>query len=161
MRVVLILSLAALVAVCAPSLAADKGKKGKNKTPAVAVVQDNVLVADLHAAFAIIDKADPIYHGHRGHAKHQINEAIGHLQKEMQKHGLKAHHRPSEKETRADSDALMALGQKAVTATLVALNNLPDSKHRSAAKLHLAKAIEEVKLGLVKSKEDQANKAKQ
>jgi hypothetical protein len=159
MRVVRILSLVALVAVCSSSPAADKGKK--KKTPAAAVVQDNVLVADLHAAFATIDKADPIYHGHRGHAKHQINEAIAQLQKEMQKHGLKAHHRPSEKETRADSDALMALGQKAVATTLTALNSLPDSKHRSAAKVHLAKAIEEVKLGLAKSKEDQAKKAKQ
>src|SRR4051812_12783877 len=118
MRLVRILSLVALVAVCAPALAADKAKKGKNKTPAVAVVQDNVLVADLQAAFAIIDKAEPIYHGHRGHAKHQINEAIGQLQKEMQKHGQKAHHRPSEKETRAESDALMAIGHKAVATTL-------------------------------------------
>jgi hypothetical protein len=162
MRAIRIFSLVALVAICLPSLAADKGKKGKNKPAnAAAVVQDNVLVADLQAAFAVIDRAEPIYHGHRGKAKHQINEAIELLQKEMHKHGLKAHHKPSEKETRAESDALIGQGMKAVTTTLTQLNGLPDSKHRSAAKVHLAKAIEELKASLVVSKEDQAKKAKQ
>ena len=156
---VCVLSLAAVTAAASPTGAADKGKKGKNK--ADKAVQDNVLVADLRAAFAVIDRAEPIYHGHRGKAKHQINEAIEHLEKEMHARGLKAHHRPSEKETRAESDALITLGLEAVAAVQGHLNNLPDSKHRATAKTHLAKAAEELKTCLVVSKEDRAKKAKQ
>ena len=52
----------------------------------------------------------------------------------------------------------MSQGLKVVAATLASLNGLPETKHRAAAKVHLAKAAAEIKLGLAKSKEDQAKK---
>ena len=76
--------------------AADKGKargKTKGKTAKAAVKkQDNILVAELQQAYRVLDKADPIYNGHRGKALREINAAIGNLQKEMNKHGLKQHY---------------------------------------------------------------------
>jgi hypothetical protein len=151
---VYVLSLAAVIAAASSSEAADKGKKGKNKADkAAAAVQDNVLVADLRAAYAVIDRADPIYQGHRAKARHEINHAIEQLEKEMKLRGLKAHHRPSEKETRAESDALIAQGMKAVATTQSQLGNLPTSKRRATAQAHLAKAVEELKSCLAVSKE--------
>src|SRR5262249_26008456 len=62
---------------------------GKNAKPK----QDNVLVAELRHAHKVLKAADPIYHGHRAQALHEINHAIGSLEKEMKRRGLKAHDR--------------------------------------------------------------------
>jgi hypothetical protein len=151
---VCVLSLAAVIAAASPSEAADKGKKGKNKTDkTVKAVQDNVLVADLRAAYAVIDRADPIYDGHRAKARHEINHAIEQLEKEMKARGLKAHHRPSEKDGQAESDALITMGMKAVATIQTQLGNLPTSKHRAAAQAHLTKAVAELKSCLAVSQE--------
>lgn len=140
---------ASILAFALPAAAADKGKKGKGKVPEAIKKQDNVLVAELQQAYRVLDKADPIYNGHRGKALHEINAAIGNLQKEMHKHGMKQHHiKDGINLPDKVSHALVYETGLEVGTVLKQLSGLPSSPLRAKAVGHLGTAIKELELAL-------------
>lgn len=118
-----------------------KGKKGK-------AITDTTLVRELRVVHHTLRRADPIYNGHRGKAMHEVNHAIGQLEKEMHKHGLKAHdqHIVNEGKTKSDVDLAKAAGELATI--LKQINGMASTNHRSKAAVHVAEAIKEIELGL-------------
>jgi hypothetical protein len=113
------------------------GKKAKLK-------QDNVLVGELRHAHKVLKAADPIYHGHRAQALHEINHAIGALEKEMKKRGLKAHDRHGANVPKNVSDALVAETIADLGTILGQLNSLPATPHRTKAAGHLDTAVKQL-----------------
>lgn len=141
----LTLALATAVTAAAPA------RLNKKKTPDRAT--DATIVAELHKAYRVLDRAEPIYHGHRARAKEEINHAIGQLQKEMHKHGLKMHHHEDGvKETKAVSDAQVRESARELVVVLKQLRSLPASAHRTKAAAHLATAVAEMDKGLLAAK---------
>ncbi|NBO93922.1 MAG: hypothetical protein EBV06_16680 [Planctomycetia bacterium] len=144
--------LAMTLAVCVVN-ADDKinGKKGNGKkgTNQAVLATDATLVAELRKAYEVLDKADPIYHGHRAKARHEINQAIGQLQQEMHKKGLKEHpHKDNTKLPTALSHAQVKESIREVEVILQQLKSLPPTTHRSRAQGHLVTAVQEMNKGL-------------
>ncbi len=138
MRAFILLS--AVVFLAAPA-DARPDKKGKGDR----IKQDNVLVAELQFTFKVIDNADPIYHGHRRLAREEINAAIGELQKEMKKRGLKQHHLDDGVTLpRSVSHARMLEAADEIRSIQKQIAALPTTAHRTAASKHLVKALKEI-----------------
>jgi len=157
--VALTLALAVVLGGAAEGAAPPKvGKKGVKKA-AGASATDMALVSELRQAFRVLDKADPIYHGHRAKARAEINHAIGQLQKEMHRHGLKEHHHDDKvKEPVNVSNAQVAESARDVKATLAKLTGLPASTHRAKAAAHLTAAVAELDKALVAVKNNPPKK---
>jgi hypothetical protein len=119
----------------------DKGKKKKKKA-------DNVLVAELQHAHKVLKAADPIYKGHRAKALHQINLAIGDLQKEMHKRGLKAHTGRVGDVPVSVSNADVVEAVKEVATVQKQLAALATTPLRTAASNHLITAVKEMETAL-------------
>jgi hypothetical protein len=145
---------AGLILVAAPEAgAADKGKAKKNAKQ-VKQAQDNVLVHELRQVYRVVEKADPIYKGHRVKAMHEIKAAIGQLEKEMHRRGLKPHqHKHGINEPKSVSDAEIALGMKQLSGVLSQLNGLPATNHRTKAANHIGTAIKQLKRALAVAKQ--------
>jgi hypothetical protein len=145
--VALTLALAVVTCCTADGAAPPKvGKKGGKKAAGVtAAATDLSLVSELRQAFRVLDRAEPIYHGHRARAREEINHAIGQLQKEMHKHGLKEHHHGDKvKEPVNVSNAQVAESAREVKDVLAKLTGLPTTPHRAKAAAHLGTAVTEL-----------------
>ena len=115
--------------------------------------RDNVLVAELRQAYRILDSARPIYHGHRGKARQEINAAIGQLEKEMHKRGLKAHPlKGGIKEPKSLSNAMVKETARELGIIVQQISAMPSTKFRAKAVQHLGTAIKELELALLSVK---------
>jgi len=133
---------------------ARPGKGSKKAARKIKQAQDNVRVAELQVVYRLVEKADPIYKGHRAKGMHQIKAAIGQLQKEMHRRGLKPHHhKHGVNEPKTVSDAEMAEGVKQLTSVLSQLKGLQGTTHRTKAATHVATAIKQLKTGLAVAKQ--------
>jgi len=146
-------ALCALALLAGAALAGDEvtaAQKGNKKVAnVVKKAQDNVLVAELQVAYKVLDKANPVYKGHRAKALHDIKAAIGALEKEMHARGLKPHHHKHGKdEIKEVSHAQVVESAREVGQVLKQLNGLPTTKHRKKAAGHLVKAVKQLDLAL-------------
>jgi hypothetical protein len=139
------------------------GKKGsaaasKANARALKARQDNILVAELQHAHKILKSADPIYHGHRGKALHEINHAIGALEKEMHKRGLKDHTKHNANVPMDISNALVAETIGEVGTILKQLQSMPATAHRTKAVRHLDTAVKQLGEALQSVKNQNVNR---
>ena len=133
--------------------AGQSGTGARKTGKKIKQVQDNVLVAQLQIAYRVVEKADPIYKGHRVKAMKQIKEAIGQLQKEMKRRGLKpVRQKHGIDEPKSVSDADLNEGIKVLKSVQSQLKGLQGTVHRNKAANHIANAIKQLKTALAVTK---------
>jgi hypothetical protein len=123
------------------------GAKG-HKNDAKKKMDDAAVVHELRHAHQVLTAADPIYNGHRGKAMHEVNAAIGELQREMHARGLKDHAHHNHNVPKNISHAMMATTADALGAVLGHLNGMAKTSHRAKAAGHVKRAISEIHLAL-------------
>jgi len=125
------------------------GKALHEVNHSLALAADHAIAHRLRHAFNVLDKADPIYAGHRANAKHEINSAIGALEKELHQHGLKGHHHKHPDIPRWVSDLEVKAVHTMLVSTLKDMSSLPPTAWRGSAGGHVKKAIAEINTALL------------
>ncbi len=120
----------------------------KELNHALALATDLAIVHQLQFAFKVLDKADPIYAGHKGNAMKEINAAIGDLEKELNKRGLKGHSHAQLPMPIYFSDLKVQYVHTNLVANRKNLSGLPSTGWRTSSSGHLKTAIDELNKAL-------------
>ena len=136
------------------SKASDHLKNAINEVnAALALAQDHAVVHHLQHIHRVLDKAEPIYGGHRGNAMHQVNRAIGDLESELKQRGLKGHHHKHHHMPARVSDLEVKAALGELQGTLKGISSLQPTGWRSSSAGHMKNAISELHKALAVSKD--------
>lgn len=111
---------------------------------ALALATDLAIVHQLQFAFELLNKADPIYAGHKANAMKEINAAIGDLEKELNQRGLKGHNHAQPPMSIYFSNLEVQYVHSNLVAQRKTLSTLPRSGWRTSSSGHLKTAIDEL-----------------